>query len=132
KDLPAKLRGEAPGILNFMIQGFNLWRETGLIIPPSIQEHVLEFESQNDSVGDWLAELCEINTARKTRSSELFQSYTDYCKRLRIARALKLREFKARLDVEPGIELRSHGNVPTWKGIGLIDQSTDFAGVYRG
>lgn len=77
-ELPEKLKAEAPGILNRMIEGLLDWRENGLIIPEAVKQATQAYRDFSDEIGRFLSDLCEVSedTARvRFPSGELHKFY---------------------------------------------------------
>jgi putative DNA primase/helicase len=79
--LERKLKREWPGIFRWMIEGCLDWMKSGLIRPASVVDATEEYFAEQDIVGHWLAECCEVeigNTVMRTKSSQLHQSYSKF------------------------------------------------------
>jgi putative DNA primase/helicase len=75
KDLPAKLRREWPGILQWMIEGCLEWQRIGLAPPEAVTKATADYMMSEDSLGNWLADRCEDNREGWTSTSHLFESW---------------------------------------------------------
>lgn len=83
RELGQKLMQEAPGILQWMIDGCLDWKQSGLIRPNCVTEATAEYFSDQDLFRHWLEEecICEPgNIDRSASSSSLFKSWSDYAK----------------------------------------------------
>lgn len=83
RELEQKLMQEAPGILQWMIDGCLDWKQSGLIRPNCVTEATAEYFSDQDLFRHWLEEecICEPgNIDRSASSSSLFKSWSDYAK----------------------------------------------------
>jgi putative DNA primase/helicase len=130
--LADKLKGEAGGILEWMIEGASLWNEQGLGKPKIVSEATNEYFAEQDLFRQWLDDDCRYepgNTHLFETAGKLFKSWRDYAKDAgedtetrksfgdRLRRA-NLRPYMKRLGrksqrVWGGIELlQVHGN--TW------------------
>ena len=58
RELPAKLRAEASGILNRLIEGLCDWREHGLIEPDEVRMATAAYRDQSDELGRFLHDCC--------------------------------------------------------------------------
>ena len=76
-DLPRKLWAERSGILNWMLEGCREWLTDGLRVPESVTAATNEYRTENDPVGKFLAECCEItgDDADFTRAKELTEAF---------------------------------------------------------
>lgn len=61
RGLADKLKAEASGMLNKMIDGLLDWRENGLIIPEQVKLATHAYREASDEVGRFLAALCEVS-----------------------------------------------------------------------
>jgi putative DNA primase/helicase len=81
RQLEQKLIGEAPGILQWMIEGCLDWQQNGLLKPASVLAATEEYFSDQDLFAHWLAEECDCdagNVDRSEMSSRLFSSWRDF------------------------------------------------------
>jgi putative DNA primase/helicase len=82
--LEEKLRAEWPGILRWMIEGCLDWQQNGLVRPQSVQEASNEYFSEQDVLGQWLAEECEVDPSKsymQETTSALYQAWSTYAQR---------------------------------------------------
>jgi putative DNA primase/helicase len=83
RELEQKLMQEAPGILQWMIQGCLDWQQNGLTRPTCVIEATAEYFGDQDLFRHWLDEdcICEPgNSDLSEASSVLFKSWSDYAK----------------------------------------------------
>jgi putative DNA primase/helicase len=117
--LEEKLRGEAPGILRWMIDGCLDWQKAGLVRPASVLAATAEYFAMQDLFGQWLEDECVVepgNRWKSAKSAELFTSWGDYAKRAGEHPGSKVSfadELKER-GLEPG---KGTGGVPLYRGI---------------
>jgi P4 family phage/plasmid primase-like protien len=78
KELGRKLREEFPAILAWMIDGCLEWQRQGLNPPPSVRATTEQYFSDEDAVGRWLAEACELDEEGRVTTQELFQSWREW------------------------------------------------------
>ena len=105
-DLMEKLRGEGSAILAWMIEGAVAWQRQGLTPPPSVTSATQEYFEEEDSIGRWLAEVCEVEPKVFTLTSMLLASVRSYCSETgehagtakRLAQELKRRGFRPGAD----------------------------------
>ncbi len=77
--LIAKLRAELPGILNWAIGGYSEYTRIGLSPPKIVLDEVQAYRGEEDVLGDWIAECCELRTDARAPRDDLFMSYLRYC-----------------------------------------------------
>ena len=81
KNLPAKLRKELPGILNWAIKGCLLWQRAGaLSLPQIMQREVQEYRSEMDLIAQWLADDCEVAPGKAELGAVAYASFQHWCK----------------------------------------------------
>ena len=78
--LKIKLRAEASGILNWMLDGLRLYLEKGLQPPDAVQNATREYREDNDPVGQYMA-LCVVRKAGcNIEASDLYELYKSWCR----------------------------------------------------
>ncbi len=75
RDLPAKLHGEAEGILAWAVQGAIRWHTSGLHRPPEVQAANDEWRAEMDQIGRFLEERCMIADGVRTFGASLYGEY---------------------------------------------------------
>ena len=83
RTLPEQLRAEADGIFAQLVTGILDWLQNGLIEPDEVRMATDRYRGDEDDVGRFLADCCEVGGDPKTvrvRSSELHQMYTAWAK----------------------------------------------------
>ena len=73
-----KLKAEAPGILQWMIEGCLGWQTIGLAQPLAVRKATDEYFASEDGVQNWIADKCDTMTTASTKSTELFASWKDW------------------------------------------------------
>jgi putative DNA primase/helicase len=68
--LAQRLQRELPGILNWIVEGYRLWRAEGLVIPESISDATKEYREQSDPIGQFI-ETCVRHEAEATLGASL-------------------------------------------------------------
>jgi putative DNA primase/helicase len=85
RQLEQKLLAEAPGILQWMIEGCLDWQSNGLIRPEIVKVATDDYFSEQDVFGQWIEDCCELKhggyPAIWDRSSDLFASWADYARK---------------------------------------------------
>lgn len=75
-----KLRGEASGILNWLLDGLRVWLDKGLQEPADVLEATAEYRSASDPLGRFLASCVADSLGDRVQSSVLHQVYEAWCK----------------------------------------------------
>ncbi|MCB2218075.1 MAG: hypothetical protein KQH59_18590 [Desulfobulbaceae bacterium] len=80
KDLDAKLRAEAPGILARLVRGCLKWQREGLVPPQKVLDDSRAYRAHEDDLQQFIDECCSVNfdDATKdnaTNATQLYQCY---------------------------------------------------------
>jgi putative DNA primase/helicase len=78
KQLEAKLREEGPGILRWMVEGCLDWQMNGLVRPDVVLSATADYFSEQDTVHQWVEELCKLGPRQSDTLAVLFKSWSDY------------------------------------------------------
>ena len=73
KQLDEKLRAEASGILNWLLEGTYRWRKERLRTPAAILNATDEYRGEMDVIGNFLKESCVQKPEATIRIRELFK-----------------------------------------------------------
>ncbi|MES1198525.1 MAG: phage/plasmid primase, P4 family [Pseudomonadota bacterium] len=76
--LNEKLKREWRAILSWMIEGCLDWRENGLIIPKVVKDANAEYFSEQDTLGRWIEDCCDLGRQHASTNGALFESYTAF------------------------------------------------------
>jgi putative DNA primase/helicase len=117
KDLELKLREEASGILNWLLEGTARWKRERLKAPPAILNATDEYRGEMDVIGNFLKECCIQKPEAAIRIRELFKAYQDWCEENN-EHAVSERFFGLHLK-EMGIEQRRTSEARFWSGLAL-------------
>lgn len=81
KTLTEKLIAENSGILNWLIQGYAMWRKEGLGEPDAIREANEEYRMDMDAVGTFVNDCFDIDATLRWRlpNQMLYQTYIKWC-----------------------------------------------------
>jgi len=81
KNLSKKLEEENSGILNWLLEGYVLWRKEGLENPESVVRATNEYRDEMDTVGQFLRECCSVDSTGLMRigNRRLYEMYTNWC-----------------------------------------------------
>ena len=75
-----KLRAEAPGILNRLLDGAREWLDHGLMIPQSIREATAEYRSSSDPFAQFLLECVGRKPGGRVPSGALYDLYVAWAR----------------------------------------------------
>lgn len=80
KDLPAKLKAEAEGVLLYFIEGAVMYFQDGLAPPPEVTRFTQGYITSQDTVRKWLNEECvPCPLEEGATASQLHASYRKFC-----------------------------------------------------
>lgn len=77
-ELTDKLKAEYGGILQWMIEGCLDWQQNGLVRPQVVIDATESYFDQQDLVGQWVSERCEIGKGRWDTPGKLFSSWAQF------------------------------------------------------
>lgn len=75
KNLKYKLLREAPGILNWMVQGAYMWMKDGLEAPEKISEAGELYRNEMDVIEEFITDRCERVEGSRVRNKILYEEY---------------------------------------------------------
>jgi|GEM_PF-2855340 len=83
KNLEVKLRQEASGILNWMLEGYQVWSKEGLTIPDCIAQATQDYRHEADTIGRFIDEVCNPYTEGLKpdglKASKVYAAYQAWC-----------------------------------------------------
>ena len=79
KDLWRKLRAELPGILAWAVAGCLAWQRDGLETPASITKAVASYRSEQDLVGEFLADRTDPDPIAIIPAKDLYTDFRTWC-----------------------------------------------------
>jgi putative DNA primase/helicase len=115
--LPAKLREEAPGILNWAIAGARAWFHSSLKPPAAVREATKEYREESDLLSGYLGECCIIGRNCQESTANLYAAYEKWCEAAGET-YMKVRTFGKNLR-ERGFKDWKSGSVRGWAGLRL-------------
>ncbi len=68
------------GIFNWLIEGYKLLQDEGLIVPEKVLNATREYRQETDIVGSFLSETLMISKSKRVPTSELYRKYTEWTK----------------------------------------------------
>ena len=76
--LPELLEAEWPAILHWAIEGCLEWQRIGLQKPDSVKAATQDYLDNEDTMGQWLSDCCDIGPSLKFVVADAYKSYSDY------------------------------------------------------
>ncbi len=117
KEMPDKLRGELPGILNWAIAGCLAWQKDGLQEPHEVTDATDSYRRNMDVISTFVDQECVVAAGVSVGKGALHQAYVEWCKSAG-EEALSRQLFGARL-IERHVKEGRTGRLRFWVGIGL-------------
>ncbi len=126
RDLSAKLKAEAIGILNRLLVGLCDWREHGLIEPEQVRLATEAYRDQSDELGRFLHDCCEVgddlpNRPMRVAAKLLHDTYLAWCEQAGGA-SWKIGGFKKGM-LDKGFTSKASDGMK-WLGVALRDGIT--------
>ena len=123
--LPAKLKGESSGILNWLLEGSLRWQRHGVYLPQEVLDARDSYRRNQDALGPFLDACCALEAGRRVLSSDLYGAYTWWCQQNNLGEkeVLTRTKFGMNLSARGFVNKRDkvEGKVQwVWKGIGLV------------
>lgn len=78
KHLKEQLQQEIDGILNWCIQGLQLYRKEGLQPPTAVQTATHEYSEDSDKTGKFISE-CLIKSDQNLAAKDVYEKYSQWC-----------------------------------------------------
>jgi len=79
KTLKDRLRGEATGILNWLIQGCLKWQSEGLNPPDVVMNATREYRNDSEQLSRFISDACIVEEHATVQAGELFRAYKAWC-----------------------------------------------------
>lgn len=73
------LKAEAPGILQWAIDGCLMWQAQGLSMPSEVKAATADYFADQDLFAQWMEQRCDADKSSKALSSELFHDWSAWC-----------------------------------------------------
>uniref|UniRef100_A0A6M3JVA6 Putative DNA primase n=1 Tax=viral metagenome TaxID=1070528 RepID=A0A6M3JVA6_9ZZZZ len=70
------------GILNWILDGVQLWRDNGLLLPEQVLNFTKCYHDDQDSIGHFVTERCIVEEGAMVAKNTLFSAYVAYCKQV--------------------------------------------------
>jgi len=116
RDLPAKLKSEASGILNRIREGMIDYRKNDLNIPPSVKAEIGKYIEHSDLIQNFLDDRCELNPDTEARAGELYSSYVGWSA-VNGTKSCSQPIFKLEITKRTGIQQTRTNKGNVWQGI---------------
>jgi len=120
KNLPEKLKAEAPGILAWLVRGCLDWQREGLMEPNEVTQATAEYREEMDDLGDWMT-AAGVRTGDHLweQASALYRSYKQWAEESR-ARPVSLTAF-GRMLTDRGYRVEKKGGMKIRHGLSFSE-----------
>jgi putative DNA primase/helicase len=122
--LSEKLKSEYPGILAWCVRGAVEWNNGGLRIPEGVRAASREYFSDQDSIGQWLAECAEEGCNLTSRASFAYDSYKMFSEENNFF-VIDARQFKEELSSR-GYQHGKDRKGKFWRGFKVTSLGTQY------
>jgi putative DNA primase/helicase len=78
KNLPDRLKDEAPGILAWLVRGCLAWQEQGLNPPACVKAATQDYRREEDVLADWMDECCFVDPSVASNASTLYDNFKQW------------------------------------------------------
>ena len=120
ESLPAKLRDEASGILNWMLAGCLAWQMSRLNEPAVMRAATAEYQRDSDELAPFIEECCHLHPEGRCRAAALYAAYKHWAAAaLSPDETLTAQDFGRRMATDSRFR-RSHSKIGwTYQGLSL-------------
>ena len=77
--LPETLKGEAEGILNWLIEGAVQWYSEGLVEPKKIKQELSDYQDTSDELAGFVGTLVVEDPESIISGRDLYEVFRDWC-----------------------------------------------------
>lgn len=119
KNLINKLRGELPGILKWILDGYKKWDTDGLQPPREIAVATDEYRNEEDDLGQFIEDYCVEDKSESVSVSEFKMRFRDTFGYIKSQKTI--REYMKRRGFEEGRPYRKGIQVRAYMGLRLIN-----------
>lgn len=117
-DLPAKLKSEASGIFNRLLEGLAAYRKNSLKIPQAVIDDVENYVGASDLIQAFLDDKCLLEPDSQTAASSLYRSYQHWAS-AGGTKPVSQPIFKIEITKRTEIEQKRTSKNKIWPGIGM-------------
>lgn len=129
KLLEARLLEEASGILNWLVEGCQMWLKDGFPECPAIDNATAEYKNDEDRIGEFVRESVVIDDSLEVSASDLYKAYRSFCEEVG-DRPVSSRNFPKKMEEKGYYKKRTNlGNF--WQGIGLTSDAINNVCQFR-
>jgi putative DNA primase/helicase len=121
KRMLEKLKAEASGILNWIIEGCLAWQKDRLTTPKAVEQATSEYEAESDPLAPFFEDCCDLDNAFRLSKTELRDAYQEWC-RANKEKPVSPKAFAAKMK-KRGFGEGNTGTVRFWTGLRFRSQA---------
>ena len=129
KKLTGKLKAELAGILNWCIEGYQMWRENGLMEPAIIDQQRNEYRSEMDIIHQFIEEKCLVNPLAEIQAKDIWRSFREWVEEGNEYSGMSKTKFGIELTKKFNKKKKNDGTY--YQGITLNDDEREKIGLDR-
>lgn len=126
RHLKDKLLAEAPGIFNWMLDGYRMWCEQGLNPPMAVKEATDVYRAESDPIGQFMEQMTARVDGEMILAVDMYVAYQSWCTANGLEPVTK--NSLGRRLTEKGYLREKHCGLAVYRGIELRASSTMSAG----
>lgn len=123
------IKEELIGILNWVLEGHQMWRKEGLNLPSEVLQDLQIYRSDQDIFGQWVEDCCTEDHDHHELTKDLYGSYRNWCTEDQGMKPWTQKSFVMQLD-ERGFRQHRTKAGRGWKGLKLNDQYSKVVGDF--
>ncbi len=119
QNLIAKLKTELPGIMNWIIEGYRMWKEVGLLPPKTVLQATVDYQNEQDVVAEFLNEHIHRDTTARTKAATLYLAFCEWHKEAYTGKPMTQTAYGRRVSQVTGIKSDKISGIKWYLGIEL-------------
>ena len=118
--LGEKLKAEAVGILEWMIEGCEKWQIHGLAPPETVKAATNAYKKEQDTLAEFIEECCVKDSTTATTKADVYKAYVKWAE-TNGEHPMKQRTLTTALEERGWIEAKSRAEGRAWDGWKLVE-----------
>ncbi len=124
RDIFDKLKSEAQGILNWLIEGYQEWHRDGLQVPAKVRAATMEYRSETDTVLQFVDDRCNRVENAEEPFYVLYEAFKRWSQEMRLPKMWSQKKFSQRL-ARHFKKNRDIGNGVVFIGLAVVSDRND-------
>jgi len=118
--LAGKLKEESAGILEWMIEGCEMWQIHGLAPPEGVKAATDAYKKEQDTLAEFIEECCSKKSGESTTKADIYKAYVRWAE-ANGEHPMKQRTLTTALEERGWIEAKSRATGRAWDGWVLVE-----------